>query len=75
MLAEANTVFAIDLLGQGASAKPANFQYTIETWAEVKGFPDPLIQGVHTYNEKLLTVIFITLSDQISFPRMELHLV
>lgn len=35
VLAESNTVFAIDLLGQGASAKPAKFQYTIETWAEL----------------------------------------
>lgn len=35
VLAESNTVYAIDLLGLGASDKPSNFQYTMETWAEV----------------------------------------
>ncbi|CAM6129240.1 unnamed protein product [Calypogeia fissa] len=35
VLSENNTVYAIDLLGLGASAKPAKFVYTMETWAEL----------------------------------------
>jgi pimeloyl-ACP methyl ester carboxylesterase len=35
VLSESNTVYAIDLLGFGASDKPAGFSYTMETWAEV----------------------------------------
>ena len=35
MLSESNTVYAIDLLGFGASDKPPGFSYTMETWAEV----------------------------------------
>lgn len=34
VLAESNTVYAIDLLGLGASDKPFKFLYTMETWAE-----------------------------------------
>ena len=34
VLAQSNTVYAIDLLGLGASDKPTKFQYTMETWAE-----------------------------------------
>ena len=34
MLSESYTVYAIDLLGFGASDKPAGFSYTMETWAE-----------------------------------------
>ncbi|KAG0590779.1 hypothetical protein KC19_1G126000 [Ceratodon purpureus] len=34
VLAGSNTVYAIDLLGLGASDKPSKFQYTMETWAE-----------------------------------------
>lgn len=36
VLAASNTVYAIDLLGLGASDKPSKFQYTMETWAEVR---------------------------------------
>ncbi|KAF6990222.1 hypothetical protein CFC21_007450 [Triticum aestivum] len=35
VLSESNTVYAIDLLGFGASDKPAGFSYTMETWAEL----------------------------------------
>jgi len=34
VLSESYTVYAIDLLGFGASDKPAGFSYTMETWAE-----------------------------------------
>lgn len=34
-LAQSHTVYTIDLLGFGASDKPAGFQYTMETWAQV----------------------------------------
>ncbi|KAK7344081.1 hypothetical protein VNO77_13328 [Canavalia gladiata] len=34
-LAENYTVYAIDLLGFGASDKPPGFQYTMETWAQL----------------------------------------
>uniref|UniRef100_A0A0D9WGL3 AB hydrolase-1 domain-containing protein n=1 Tax=Leersia perrieri TaxID=77586 RepID=A0A0D9WGL3_9ORYZ len=35
VLSESNTVYAIDLLGFGASEKPPGFSYTMETWAEL----------------------------------------
>ncbi|XP_078447451.1 alpha/beta-Hydrolases superfamily protein [Wolffia australiana] len=35
VIAEEHTVYAIDLLGFGASDKPEGFQYTMETWAEL----------------------------------------
>lgn len=35
VLAERYTVYAIDLLGFGASDKPTNFTYTMEGWAEL----------------------------------------
>eukprot|EP00897_Mesotaenium_endlicherianum_P008374 jgi/Mesen1/7565/ME000392S06832 len=35
VLSESYTVYALDLLGQGGSAKPPNFVYTIEAWAEL----------------------------------------
>jgi len=35
VLSESHTVYAIDLLGFGASDKPAGFSYTMETWAEL----------------------------------------
>ncbi|EES19542.1 hypothetical protein BDA96_09G147900 [Sorghum bicolor] len=35
VLSESYTVYAIDLLGFGASDKPAGFSYTMETWAEL----------------------------------------
>lgn len=34
-LSQYSTVYAIDLLGFGASDKPAGFAYTMETWADV----------------------------------------
>ncbi|KAM7279631.1 hypothetical protein ACFE04_006765 [Oxalis oulophora] len=34
-LSQNNTVYAIDLLGFGASDKPPAFQYTMEAWAEL----------------------------------------
>lgn len=34
VLSESYTVYAIDLLGFGASDKPPGFSYTMETWAE-----------------------------------------
>ncbi|XP_010063750.2 pheophytinase, chloroplastic [Eucalyptus grandis] len=34
-LAQNYTVYAIDLLGFGASDKPAGFRYTMETWAQL----------------------------------------
>lgn len=34
-LAQNYTVYAIDLLGFGASDKPPGFSYTMETWAQV----------------------------------------
>ncbi|KAF5481535.1 hypothetical protein F2P56_002176, partial [Juglans regia] len=34
-LAQNSTVYAIDLLGFGASDKPAGFNYTMETWAQL----------------------------------------
>ncbi|XP_078181793.1 alpha/beta-Hydrolases superfamily protein [Carex rostrata] len=35
ILSEKTTVYAIDLLGFGASDKPPGFTYTMETWAEL----------------------------------------
>nr|AYD75964.1 pheophytinase isoform 2 [Zoysia japonica]AYD75965.1 pheophytinase isoform 2 [Zoysia japonica] len=35
VLSESHTVYAIDLLGFGASDKPAGFAYTMETWAQL----------------------------------------
>ncbi|XP_047151965.1 pheophytinase, chloroplastic [Vigna umbellata] len=35
ILAQNYTVYAIDLLGFGASDKPPGFQYTMETWAQL----------------------------------------
>ncbi|PON71823.1 Alpha/beta hydrolase fold [Parasponia andersonii] len=44
-LAQNNTVYAIDLLGFGASDKPAGFSYTMETWAElILDFLDEIVQ-------------------------------
>lgn len=34
-LAQVYTVYAIDLIGFGASEKPVGFSYTMEKWAEV----------------------------------------
>lgn len=34
-MSEFYTVYAIDLLGFGASEKPAGFSYTMEIWAQV----------------------------------------
>lgn len=34
-LSQTNTVYAIDLLGFGASDKPVNFPYTMEAWAQL----------------------------------------
>lgn len=34
-LAQSHTVYAIDLLGFGASDKPVGYEYTMETWAQV----------------------------------------
>ncbi|KAG6543813.1 hypothetical protein Mapa_014653 [Marchantia paleacea] len=39
VLAKYNTVYALDLLGFGASAKPLNFSYSMETWAEACSHP------------------------------------
>ncbi|XP_034587858.1 uncharacterized protein [Setaria viridis] len=36
VLSESYTVYAIDLLGFGASDKPPGFSYTMETWAELQ---------------------------------------
>lgn len=35
-LAKSYAVYAIDLLGFGASDKPLDFSYTMETWAEAR---------------------------------------
>ena len=34
-LAQNYTVYAVDLLGFGASNKPVGFEYTMEAWAHV----------------------------------------
>lgn len=34
-MAKSYTVYAIDLLGFGASDKPAGFSYSMEAWAQV----------------------------------------
>ncbi|KAE9619121.1 hypothetical protein Lal_00047097 [Lupinus albus] len=44
-LSQNYTVYAIDLLGFGASDKPPNFSYTMETWAQlILDFLDEVIQ-------------------------------
>ncbi|XP_050248684.1 pheophytinase, chloroplastic [Quercus robur] len=44
-LAQNFTVYAIDLLGFGASDKPAGFSYTMETWAQlILDFLDEIVQ-------------------------------
>ncbi|XP_062151347.1 pheophytinase, chloroplastic isoform X2 [Alnus glutinosa] len=44
-LAQNSTVYAIDLLGFGASDKPAGFSYTMETWAQlILDFLDEIVQ-------------------------------
>ncbi|CAJ1976382.1 unnamed protein product [Sphenostylis stenocarpa] len=44
-LAQNYTVYAIDLLGFGASDKPPGFQYTMETWAQlILDFMNEVIQ-------------------------------
>lgn len=35
VLSEGYTVYAVDLLGFGASDKPEGFAYTMETWSQV----------------------------------------
>ena len=40
ILAESQTVYAIDLLGFGASDKPSGFAYTMEIWAQVYLWPN-----------------------------------
>ncbi|KAM4093570.1 hypothetical protein ACB094_06G128200 [Castanea mollissima] len=45
-LAQNFTVYAIDLLGFGASDKPAGFSYTMETWAQlILDFLDEIVQN------------------------------
>ncbi|KAL5993184.1 hypothetical protein ACLOJK_014107 [Asimina triloba] len=44
-LAENHTVYAVDLLGFGASDKPLGFAYTMETWAQlILDFLDEVVQ-------------------------------
>ncbi|XP_051123544.1 uncharacterized protein LOC127246305 isoform X2 [Andrographis paniculata] len=44
-LAQNYTVYAIDLLGFGASDKPSGFQYTMEIWAQlILDFLDEIVQ-------------------------------
>ncbi|KAL8482491.1 hypothetical protein ACS0TY_028605 [Phlomoides rotata] len=44
-LAQSHTVYTIDLLGFGASDKPAGFQYTMEVWAQlILDFLDEVVQ-------------------------------
>ncbi|XP_059452582.1 pheophytinase, chloroplastic [Corylus avellana] len=44
-LAQNSTVYAIDLLGFGASDKPTGFSYTMETWAQlILDFLDEIVQ-------------------------------
>ncbi|KAH6775118.1 alpha/beta-Hydrolases superfamily protein [Perilla frutescens var. hirtella] len=44
-LAQSHTVYAIDLIGFGASDKPAGFQYTMEVWAQlILDFLDEVVQ-------------------------------
>ncbi|KAI3964026.1 hypothetical protein MKX01_014307 [Papaver californicum] len=45
VLAENNTVYAIDLLGFGDSEKPTGFAYTMESWAQlILDFLDEVVQ-------------------------------
>ncbi|GFP81430.1 uncharacterized hydrolase yugf [Phtheirospermum japonicum] len=44
-LAQSSTVYAIDLIGFGASDKPAGFQYSMEVWAQlILDFLDEIVQ-------------------------------
>ncbi|KAL3641451.1 hypothetical protein CASFOL_016419 [Castilleja foliolosa] len=44
-LAQSSTVYAIDLIGFGASDKPAGFQYTMEIWAQlILDFLDEIVR-------------------------------
>ncbi|XP_057793643.1 pheophytinase, chloroplastic [Salvia miltiorrhiza] len=44
-LAQSHTVYTIDLLGFGASDKPAGFQYTMEAWSQlILDFLDEVVQ-------------------------------
>ncbi|KAA8546203.1 hypothetical protein F0562_003058 [Nyssa sinensis] len=45
ILAQSYTVYAIDLLGFGASDKPLDFEYTMEVWAQlILDFLDEIVQ-------------------------------
>lgn len=45
-MAQDYTVYAIDLLGFGASDKPQGFSYTMEAWAEVRNLGGAFWLGV-----------------------------
>ncbi|KAF6139647.1 hypothetical protein GIB67_033651 [Kingdonia uniflora] len=45
VLAQSNTVFAIDLIGFGASDKPTGFSYTMELWSQlILDFLEDIVQ-------------------------------